>query len=194
MGRRNEHSREQQRDMAIAAAERLIVCEGTSGFSMRKVAQDIGYTVGQLYLLFRNQDDLFLALNERTADAIHSALREATEPVTDSAEAIRLAARAYIAFAQAHPNRWQLLFAHRLPEGVPVPQANLRRVQRLFALVEERLLDLRPGAPAQDIRLEAAALWSGVHGVAVLVHSGKLSWSGVEDYGLLTDRLVKGVL
>lgn len=76
MGRRNEHSREQQRDMAIAAAERLIVCEGTSGFSMRKVAQDIGYTVGQLYLLFRNQDDLFLALNERTADAIHSADRK----------------------------------------------------------------------------------------------------------------------
>ncbi len=194
MGRRNDHSREQQREMAITAAELLIVREGMSGFSMRKVARAIGYTVGQLYLLFRNQDELYLALNERTADAIHSALRDEIEGLADSAEAIRRAARGYIAWAQRHPNRWQLLYEHRLPPGEPVPRANQRRVERLFALIERCLADLKPQAPAQDIRLEATALWSGVHGVAMLVHSGKLAWSGVEDYGVLTDRLVGGIL
>lgn len=192
MGRRNEHSREQQLDMAIAAAERLIVQEGMAGCSMRKIAQAIGYTVGQLYLLFKNQDELFIVLNERTADAVYSTLRDRIEDVDDPAEAIRLAARAYIEFATRHPNRWRLLFEHRLPPGSPVPQANLRKVQRLFGLIEQHLQALLPAADEDDLRLEATALWSGVHGVAVLAQSNKLVWSGIDDFGILTDRLVQG--
>lgn len=191
MGRRNEHTREQQREMAISAAELLIVREGMAGFSMRKVAKAIGYTVGQLYLLFENQDALFVVLNERTADAIYAALYDEMDQIEDSADALRAAARAYIAFAQRHPHRWQLLFEHRLPEGAPVPQANLRKVQRLFALIEERLGELLPGAEPGELHLEATALWSGVHGVAMLAQSNKLQWSGVDDFGLLTDRLVQ---
>ncbi len=194
MGRRNDHSREQQMEMSIAAAELLIVQEGMAGFSMRKVAKAIGYTVGQLYLLFKNQDELFIVLNERTADAIYTALRDCMDDIEDPAEAVRLAARAYIEFATRHPNRWRLLFEHRLPPGSPVPQANLRKVQRLFGLIETHLKELLPAADAQDLRLEATALWSGVHGIAVLAQSNKLLWSGVEDYGVLTDRLVQGFI
>ncbi len=194
MGRRNEHSREQQREMAIAAAELLLIREGMAGCSMRKVASAIGYTVGQLYLLFKNQDELFVVLNERSADAVYTALRDEIDEVPDSAEAIRLAARAYIAFARRHPNRWRLLFEHRLPEGAEVPKANLRKVQRLFGLIEARLQDLLPGADAQELRLETTALWSGVHGVAVLAQTNKLNWSGIDDYGLLTDRLVQAFI
>ena len=51
MGRRNQHSREEQRTMALDAAEALVAAEGLAGFSMRKVAQAMGYTVGNLYLL-----------------------------------------------------------------------------------------------------------------------------------------------
>ncbi|MGJ8669351.1 MAG: TetR/AcrR family transcriptional regulator [Oceanococcus sp.] len=192
MGRRNDHSREQQQEMAIAAAELLIVQEGMAGFSMRKVAKAIGYTVGQIYLLFKNQDELFIVLNERTADAVYSALRDRIDDVEDAAEAVRLAARSYIEFANRHPNRWRLLFEHRLPPGSAVPQANVRKVQRLFALIEQRLKELLPAADEHDLRVEATALWSGVHGVAVLSQSNKLIWSGVDDYGILTDRLVQG--
>lgn len=192
MGRRNDHSREQQREMAIAAAELLIIQEGIVGFSMRKVAKAIGYTVGQLYLLFKNQDDLFLVLNERTAEAVFSSLHDDIQGEDDAAEALRKLARGYIAFALRHPNRWGLLFEHRMPVGQSVPAANVRKVRRIFELVEQQLAELLPGANQEDLRLEATALWSGVHGVAVLAQSRKLVWSGIEDYGLLTDRLVQG--
>lgn len=180
--------------MAIAAAEALIVSEGMAGFSMRKVASAIGYTVGQLYLLFRNQDDLFIVLNERTTEEIYLEIKAATQALEDSAEAIRIAARGYIEYGQRHPNRWQLLFSHRLPPGTPVPQANWRQVQSLFGLIEARLQQVRPQADPASLHLDATALWSGVHGVAVLAQSNKLSWSGLSDYGRLTDRLVQGFL
>src|SRR5690349_25103178 len=89
MGRRNEHTQAQQREMALAAAELLIVKEGTAGFSMRKVAQAIGYTVGNLYLLFSNQDDLLAAINERTSDALHTALRDASDALKDPRARLR---------------------------------------------------------------------------------------------------------
>ncbi len=86
MGRRNLHSREQQQEMAIAAAELLLIRDGLAGLTMRRVAEVMGYTVGNLYLLFANQDVLLLAVNERTGDAIHSALRAAADAVRESSE------------------------------------------------------------------------------------------------------------
>lgn len=194
MGRRNDHTREQLREMVLSAAELLIVREGMAGFSMRKVARAIGYTVGQLYLLFKNQDELFTVLNERTADAIYSALLDETESLQDPVAAIRAGARVYVHFAQRHPNRWQLLFEHRLPVGSSVPRANQVKVQRLFSFIQQRLHMLLPDADEDALRQEAAALWSGVHGVAVLAESNKLNWSGVTDFGALTDRLVDAFL
>src|SRR5919109_1486222 len=98
MGRRNEHTQEQQREIALSAAELLIVKEGIAGFSMRKVASAIGYTVGNLYLLFATQDDLLAAVNERTADAIHAHLQDVCEPLADPRERLRAMGGAYIDF------------------------------------------------------------------------------------------------
>lgn len=197
MGRRNEHSREQQREMAISAAELLLVREGMAGFSMRKVAQAMGYTVGQLYLLFRNQDALFVVLNERTADSIYAALRDPIDRTGDPRERLRAAARAYIGFAEQHPSRWRLLYEHRLPAEHPVPEVNVLRVERIFKLVAQMVDEAVPGLSPELLGAAATALWSGVHGICVLAVTGKLAWSGVDDYGglcdLLVDRFIDGL-
>ena len=190
MGRRNQHSREQQTEMAIAAAELILIREGLPGLTMRKVADAIGYTVGNLYLLFDNQDQLLLAVNERTADAIYSALRDGLDGVGDPAQQLREMAAAYIEFAMRHASRWRLMFEHSLPPGSARPRAVELRIKRLFELVEASLTTLRPGGDAQHLRRDATTLWSGVHGICVLAVTGKLRWSGLEHYRELSDHLV----
>ncbi|MGH8481944.1 MAG: TetR/AcrR family transcriptional regulator [Nevskiaceae bacterium] len=197
MGRRNEHTQEQQREMALAAAELLIVKEGIGGFSMRKVAKAIGYTVGNLYLLFANQDDLLAAINERTADAIHTFLQDACEPHADPRERLRAMGGAYIDFAQRHPHRFRLLFEHQLPAAMQPRHSTDVRLRRLFDLVEHNLTPLVPGLKPDALRAAAAALWSAVHGVCVLTLSGKLKWAGLADlrelsYGVV-DVFVSGL-
>jgi AcrR family transcriptional regulator len=190
MGRRNEHSREQQREMALAAAELILVKEGMAGLTMRKVAQEIGYTVGNLYLLFANQDDLLAALNERTTDAMYSCLRDAVEPLGNPREQLRAMANAYIAYAQRNPHRWRMMFEHDLPDAMePRPSADMR-IRRMFELVESCLGKLMPGAKPEHLRSAATALWSGVHGICVLAVTGKLKWSGGTDYAPLCDYLI----
>jgi AcrR family transcriptional regulator len=191
MGRRNEHTQEQQREMALAAAELLIVKEGIAGFSMRKVAQAIGYTVGNLYLLFANQDDLLAAINERTADAMHAFLQDACEPHAEPRERLRAMGGAYIEFAQRHPHRFRLMFEHQLPEAMqPRPSTDVR-LKRLFELVERNLAPLAPGLRPEAQRAAAATLWSAVHGVCTLTVSGKLGkWTGLADLRELSDGVV----
>lgn len=191
MGRRNEHTQEQQREMALSAAELLIVKEGVAGFSMRKVAQAIGYTVGNLYLLFANQDDLLAAINERTADAMHAFLQDALEPHAEPRERLRAMGAAYIDFAQRHPHRFRLMFEHQLPEAMqPRPSTDVR-LKRLFELVERNLAPLLPGLRGEPLRAAAAGLWSAVHGVCILTVSSKLQkWTGLADQRELSDGVV----
>ena len=68
MARRNDHSREQIQQMAIAAAISILNEEGLANLSTRKVASEIGYTVGTLYLVFRNLNELLLHVNAATLD------------------------------------------------------------------------------------------------------------------------------
>ena len=58
MARRSDHSREQLADMAVAAATALAERDGLRGVTARGVAREIGYTVGTLYNVFDNLDDV----------------------------------------------------------------------------------------------------------------------------------------
>lgn len=194
MGRRNLHTREQQREMAIAAAELILVREGLAGLTMRKVADAIGYTVGNLYLLFENQDQLLMSVNERTGDAIFAALRLAFESEDDPRLRLRKVAAAYVEFALGHASRWRLMFEHTLPPDAPRPRTVEQRIQSMFELAESCIAPIAGPVSAARMRLHATALWSSVHGICTLAVTGKLRWSGVEDYRPLSDHLVETFL
>ena len=191
MGRRNQHSREQQKQMALEAADALVAAEGLAGFSMRKVAQAMGYTVGNLYLLFGNQDDLLAEVSLRTADTMYESLKTAAAKGKSPLERLQAIATGSIAFAQKHAFRWRLMFEHQLPvEKWGHPGLDARQ-RALFEFVEEHLKPLLPDASTRQLRAAATALWSSVHGLCVLAITGKLNWSGLKDVRPLSDLIVR---
>ena len=82
MGRRNEHSREELKALALRAAGEIVAESGAAGLSMREVARRIGYTVGALYIVFTNLDDLIVHLNEQTIMELRTALERSTSNTT----------------------------------------------------------------------------------------------------------------
>ena len=48
MARRSEHSLEQIKEMVLNAAETIIIEDGAQALTVRKVALEIGYTVGNI--------------------------------------------------------------------------------------------------------------------------------------------------
>lgn len=159
--------------MALDAAERIIVEQGVESLTVRRVAEQIGCSVGTLYNNFANVDDLILSLDARTLDILHDEL--AATPRTGVPEAdLRALLAAYLRFVGRYADRWSLLFKVRAPDIGDPPDWYLQRIVRLFDLLEEILGPLF--APGEETERGRAVrlLWLALHGVWSLHASGQL--------------------
>ena len=62
MARRSDHTREELRRLILQAARRIIRDKGVAALSARKVASDIGYTVGTIYQHFNGMDAILITV------------------------------------------------------------------------------------------------------------------------------------
>jgi AcrR family transcriptional regulator len=174
MARRNQHSSEEIRAMALAKAEQIVADEGYDALNGRRLAGGIGYTVGTLYSVFTNMADLILHLKILTLQAIvhHLQQVQADKPV-DMLESF---ARAYLRYAASNYNRWRQLFESNCKE---VPEATLSEYQKIsaaiFRLIENQLARLAPAASADDLQAAAQAVGAGIHGICQLSLDGAQS-------------------
>ena len=194
MGRRSDHSRDEIREMAIAAAAKHVEIEGFQSLTARKVASKIGYTVGTLYHVFRNFDDLVIHLNAWTIDDMAALIQRQTRNKRNPETRIRTMAEYYVQYATEHPDRWRLVFEHQAPRGLPTPVLMKERRDVMFEMVAENLREISPGHKSQEIDHTATALWSGIHGVCILALTGKLYLGGAFSMVKLVDTLIDSVL
>ena len=194
MARRSDHSREEIHQMTLEAAEKIVVEQGLEGLSARKVAAAIGYTVGTLYLVFENIDDLVLQINARTLDRLYARLAEAQARAGDARDWLLQLGQVYIQFADEDPHRWSMIFEHRLAEGRELPAWYQQKIARMFAIVEEALAPLAVGRPQHEISQAARVIWGGVHGVCILALGDRLGVAGVDSVQDLTESLISNYL
>jgi AcrR family transcriptional regulator len=194
MARRSDHSREEIREMALSAAEQIVVEQGYKGLSARKIAAAIGYTVGTLYLVFQNLDDLILHINARTLDRLHARMTESRAISGDARDYLLQLGQVYIRFADADPHRWAMVFEHRFSEDQAVPAWYQEKITRMFSLVEDGLEPLANQRPQQEITQAARALWGGVHGICILALTDNLGAAGIDSVQELAQSLISNYL
>lgn len=194
MPRRSDHSRDELQHMAIEAAIAILNRDGVQGLSTRKVAREIGYTVGTLYLVFKNLDELILHVNAASLGELHAALQAAAAGQTDPQAQLLAISHAYLHFAQTNFARWSLLFTHRLLDDARLPDWFINKVRGLFALVAAPLCALNPQLNAQACQQATHALWSAVHGVCELGLNDKLSLDGEIQAPALIEAVVRNFL
>lgn len=194
MARRSDHSREEIREMALLAAEKLISQQGYKGLSARKVASEIGYTVGTLYLVFKNLDELILYINARTLDDLYSAMESSIEKNRDAEACVVSLCHTYYLFAVQNTHRWSMIFEHSLPEDEKLPDWYGKKIMHGFNLLEQVLRPIAENCSQQEIGKAARVLWGGVHGISMLAVTEKLGVVGVESVNELLDSLVENYL
>ena len=93
----------------LDAARAIVVREGFDALSMRKLAEIVGYSPASLYLHFASRDGIARALCvEGHAQLL--AQMHAVDDVADPVERLKAMAHAYVAFGQAHPEIYRLIF------------------------------------------------------------------------------------
>jgi AcrR family transcriptional regulator len=166
----------------------VVAAEGAAGLTVRRVAEAIGCSVGTIYNLFADLDDLVVHVASAVLDEMHAALFTPPAP-QDPVERLRDLAQRYLAFAVARPHLWSMLFEYVPAEDRPAPAWHLARIERLVAEVQI-IAASAIGAPPAEAKTSVDVLWASVHGIAALALRGKLGIVTAQTAGALADRLV----
>lgn len=191
MARRSEHTQEQIREMVLNAAENIVVDEGFNALTVRKVAMEIGYTVGSIYMVFQNMDDLIMHVKGRALDALALALSE-DKSYASAEQHLQALAEIYLNFAHQHFNRWCIIF--EAINDAPIPEWYQQKVRDIFRIIESVFRILRPEQSDEQVNLAARALWGGVHGVCVLSLNGSLGRVGIDGAQSTVKLLVQSFI
>ncbi len=194
MARRSQHTLEEIREMILNSAESIIAEEGYAALNTRRIVQKIGYSVGSIYMVFANMEDLIMHIKARTLDDIALQLQKASNPEPQAS--IEELAKIYLRYAMENFNRWNMIFNHRLQKDSGVYKWYQEKLDTLFLPVEKQFTKLPPVCSNSRKKKAARILWGGVHGICVMSISGCLDGDGIENLeknmALFVKNYIKG--
>ncbi len=179
MARRYEHTQGEIKEMIFNAAQNIIIEQGFSALAVRKIALNIGYSIGSIYMIYANMDDLIVQLKEAAIDDMTQQLEQISHyPAEQYLEEM---AKTYLRFASQNFNRWNMIFAHRLPDKATAPECYQRKLEGALHRVEAQFKRITPACSEAQIQRASKALWGGIHGICALSLNDKLNGLDVYD-------------
>ncbi|MDO9425084.1 MAG: TetR/AcrR family transcriptional regulator [Methylobacter sp.] len=188
MARRNKHSLAEIREMVLDAAETIIINEGYSALKVRRIAMDIGYTVGSVYMVFDNMADLVIHIKANTVDNLTEQLQQVPDCVPE--QYIAELAKAYLQFSSRNFNRWSMIFV----QDAEIPEWYRHKINQISSQIEAPFAKLAPSCSTQQHKQAARALWSGVHGICTLSLTGKQNAEDISDMENTVELLVESFI
>ncbi|WP_165820056.1 TetR/AcrR family transcriptional regulator [Microvirga sp. KLBC 81] len=185
-GPKDRERREQDRELLIATARRLIHEKGLRNLSGREITQTAGFSPGFTNRLFGGLDGLIVAANLPTLRALKAHLAQADQPRASVEGRLLALTDAYIMFAEQEGQLWCALFEHQVEAA---PDVVAHEMSSLFALLERVLADA--GVAEEECPLMAKAFWSGVHGIVYLGRTGGLGPVGPDSVRAMVHLLVR---
>lgn len=170
------------RDTLIDLAQTTIAEQGLSALKARDLAKAAGCSVGAIYNVFGDLQELAMAVNGQTFKALGAHVLAGLAPQTDAAPVERLIAMsdAYVGFASSNPRLWRALFDISLTRE-EAPDWYLRALDGLFTIIDGPLAEVFPDLPPDQIRLRTRTLFSSVHGITLLGIENRISGIGADD-------------
>jgi AcrR family transcriptional regulator len=163
------------RDEIIAAALALLDEGGDErAVTLRSVARKAGIAAPSIYPHFADQPSIMLAVVQQEMDKLTAVLREANDNAgTDARARLFAIGNAYLDFAQAHPQRYRIMFGGLWTpsaEDTSITDADLDSLGvaafTLLADVLSACIEQGIAHGSDDLYGDAVALWLGLHGLA----------------------------
>src|SRR6476661_3586944 len=171
--------REEIKDVAL----RQLAAGGPAGVSVNAIGRELGVSGPALYRYFGSRDALLTELVIDAYEDLAAALRDTVSGRRAAPAArLRALARAYRAWAIAHPHRYGLLFGPPLPgvlaesgEADTLPAPGRRLATGLRAWSRARGTDTSPA-----VALRAVTAWARLHGHVALEIGGNFASMGLD--------------
>lgn len=157
---------------AVEEAGKLAAKDGLRSIAMRPIAKAVGCSVGTIYNVVGDLDEIVLRLNMRSTTAMADRLEAAVAGLSDPLEKAHALAQTYVRLGEENQKLWSVLIEFSLPEGRKLPEAYAEIIARPVRIVEQAIGPLFPNE--EECRRAVAALWAGLHGIVALSVGRKL--------------------
>jgi AcrR family transcriptional regulator len=166
------------RDALLQAAERVLERDGLSGLTLRAVAREAGVSHAAPTHHFGDLTGLVSELAAIGFRQFNTAMAAAGAAGTSLMEKAMARAKAYVAYAQAHPGMYGLMFrTERLDYSRPslheASEASFEGLAR--GVGASRQEEISKESLLLDQAAAIASAWSLVHGFTMLLLDGRLS-------------------
>lgn len=167
---RREHEKEELKQIILKEAAALFLEQGYDRFSMRQLAERIGYSVATLYLYFRDKDALLFTVVDDGFARFIQELRTAVSSHTDSWERLQALGNAYIRFGLNNPVYYQLMFMWRVDYLTTNAEGHEKPRLEGFGILREAVqYAIDSGSMlADDTQSTSDMFWASMHGIVAL--------------------------
>ena len=165
------HTGDLRRDI-LEQARKLLLAEGYSQVSMRKVAAAVGRTPTSIYLYFESKDSLIHALIEEGMERIFGQLAGVAAEEGEPRRRLGRLCRSFLEFGLENPEYYEIMFMLHPEQMERYPTEKYRRARRNLRLFADVLAEGRP--ELADPMLGATVIWAQLHGAVTLMLARRL--------------------
>jgi AcrR family transcriptional regulator len=165
---RRRRERAQRHDLIITVARDLAEAEGWEAVTTRRLAQLVEYSQPVLYSHFEGKDAIVSAVAIEGFAELAARLSQSRSAAEGTRLALRAVCSAYLTFAAERPALYEAMFVLQ----IDVKFASEDTPSALKAAFGELVGVLKPFDAQPALRAEVT--WATLHGLAVLLHGGRI--------------------
>lgn len=186
------------RNEILQVSRKILLDEGFSNISMRKIAGKINVSATSIYLHFKNKDHLLHSIIEESIRELNNTIQSISSSALDPVQKMERIARSYIAFGLDRPQEYEVIFMVR-PEEMPrYPIEKFRDARKGYELlasviregIQQDLIDEQKALPT------AYSMWAQLHGIVSVIINKRLDTRLAQNEFInhAVDHIVQGVL
>ena len=195
-----EHTRRRILDTALD----IIIDEGFSNLSVRKIATRLGVTATTIYNYYTNKDELNLMIRIRGFEILYDLMTVRSSQTTDMENRLGAMVRAYVEFGRIYPSYYDIMFNLHTPKYLdyvgsdiePVARHEKQKAMKCLTLFVEPISSMISGSGDGKDRFvteQVVRFWTDLHGLVTLRNS-RLLHEVLEDVDGFVERRTEDLI
>lgn len=172
---RKERQKVEMKSLILEAAHDLFLHKGFEQVSIRSIADEIEYSPATIYLYFKDKNDIFLALHDRSFKVFNAFTADVLK-IKDPFKRLTALGERYIDFALEHPQYYEMMFIIKAPMECDINKEQWPEGQRALDAVEYLMGECKKAGyfRGQDVKVLAFVAWTHMHGICSLMLRDRL--------------------
>lgn len=193
---------ELMRSKILDASVKLIIEEGFSKLSMRKIASRTGMTATNLYYYFANKDEINIKIRQRGFQILYDRMLAEYKKHNSPQSRYRAIVMAFVEFGTANSDYYDVMYNLRTPKYTNYIGSKLEgtasdekvkstRTMQLSIRVMAEMMGKTVEQYNEDLTYRAIVHWSNLHGIISLYNSRVLYETVENDREILDKRVAE---